>query len=82
MTRTYRVTITRKPGLSEPEGATTLKALNDLGFDAVEAVSFGRILTIDIDAASDDEARAQLEDMCSKLLANPVMENHTVEDIT
>ncbi|MGI9528172.1 MAG: phosphoribosylformylglycinamidine synthase subunit PurS [Acidimicrobiia bacterium] len=82
MTRTYRVTITRKPGLSEPEGATTRKALNDLGFAAVESVSFGRILTIDIDAASDDEARAQLEDMCSKLLANPVMENHTIEGIT
>ena len=82
MTRTYRVTITRKPGLSEPEGATTRKALNDLGFVAVEAVSFGRILTIDIDAESDAEARTQLADMCSKLLANPVMEDHTIEDIT
>ena len=82
MTRTYRVTITRKPGLSEPEGATTLKALNDLGFADVEGVSFGRILTVDIDAPSDGEARARLEDMCSKLLANPVMEDHAIEDIT
>lgn len=82
MTRTYRVTITRKPGLSDPEGATTGKALHDLGFVAVEAVSFGRILTIDIDAESDDEARTQLEEMCAKLLANPVMEDHTIEDIT
>lgn len=82
MTRTYRVTITRKPGLSDPEGGTTRKALNDLGFATVDAVSFGRILTIDINAESGDEARIELEAMCAKLLANPVMEDHTIEDIT
>jgi len=82
MTRTYRVTITRKPGLSDPEGATTRKALNDLGFDAVESVSFGRILTIDIEAETDEAARLELDAMCSKLLANPVMENHAIEEIT
>lgn len=82
MTRTYRVTVTRKPGLSDPEGATTSKALQDLGFDSVEAVSFGRIITVEIDAESDAEARKQLEDMCGVLLANPVMENHTIESVS
>lgn len=82
MTHTYRVTITRKPGLSDPEGATTRKALHDLGFVAVESVSFGRILTISIDAPTDAAARIELEAMCTKLLANPVMENHAIEEIT
>jgi phosphoribosylformylglycinamidine synthase len=81
MTRTYRVTVTRKPGLSDPEGTTTSKALNDLGFDQVESVSFGRTLTIDIEAPTDEEARAQLEAMCGMLLANPVIEDHTIESV-
>lgn len=81
MTHTFRVTVTRKPGLSDPEGATTRRALHDLGFTEVDSVSFGRILTLTIEAESADTAREQIEVMCSKLLANPVMENHTIEAI-
>ena len=51
MTRAFRVTITRKPGLSDPEGATSRKALTDLGFTEVSGVSFGRIITVTLDTA-------------------------------
>lgn len=81
MTHTFRVTVTRKPGLSDPEGATTKRALHDLGFTEVGSVSFGRILSLTIEADTEDQAREQIEMMCSKLLANPVMENHTIEAI-
>ncbi|MEE8458015.1 MAG: phosphoribosylformylglycinamidine synthase subunit PurS [Acidimicrobiia bacterium] len=79
MTRTFTVSITRKPGLSDPEGTTTRKALIDLGFTDVSHVSFGRTIVVTIDAPDEDEARAQIEAMCVKLLANPVMESYVVE---
>ena len=79
MTRSFTVSITRKPGLSDPEGATTKKALNDLGFTDVSHVSFGRTIVVTIDAPTEDEARTQVAAMCEKLLANPVMESYVVE---
>jgi phosphoribosylformylglycinamidine synthase len=76
------VTITRKAGLSDPEGATTLKALVDLGFEEVDRVSFGRVITLDLTVDDDATGRAQVDAMCAKLLANPVMEEYTVEAIS
>jgi len=81
MTRIFRVTITRKPGLSDPEGATSHKALTDLGFTEVSGVSFGRVITVTLDAA-DDDLMDRIHDMCTKLLANPVIEDYTVEEIS
>ena len=81
MTHSFRVTVTRKQGLSDPEGATTRRALHDLGFSEVGSVSFGRVLSLTVDAESEDQAREQVEAMCTKLLANPVMENFTIEAV-
>ena len=79
MTFRFVVSIERKPGLSDPEGATTARALTDLGFTGVEHVSFGRIITVDLDAGSQAEAASSVEDMCARLLANPVIERYTIE---
>lgn len=79
MTYSFAVSIARKPGLSDPEGTTTGKALNDLGFDGVTHVSYGRTISIDIAAESAESALIQVEAMCEKLLANPVMETYTIE---
>ena len=82
MSATYRVTITRKEGLSDPEGTTSRKALIDLGFTEVEEVSFGRIVTVVVDEDDPDRALARLDEMCAKLLANPVIERYSVEAVT
>jgi phosphoribosylformylglycinamidine synthase subunit PurS len=79
VTHTFRVTITRKSGLSDPEGATTRKALVDLGFE-VGNVSFGRIITVEVDAPDVATGSSRVEAMCGQLLANPVMENFTIEE--
>jgi phosphoribosylformylglycinamidine synthase len=79
VTRTFTVSITRKPGLSDPEGTTTMKALIDLGFTDVSHVSFGRTIVVTTDAPTEDEAREQIEAMCVKLLANPVIESYVIE---
>jgi phosphoribosylformylglycinamidine synthase PurS subunit len=82
MSTTFRVTITRKEGLSDPEGSTSRKALVDLGFDEVSDVSFGRIITITVDDDDHDRAAARVDEMCTKLLANPVMERYRVETVS
>jgi phosphoribosylformylglycinamidine synthase len=73
------VSITRKPGLSDPEGTTTKKALIDVGFANVSHVSFGRTIVVTIDAPTEEEALNQIEAMCVKLLANPVIESYVIE---
>ena len=82
MKYSFTVSIARKSGLSDPEGTTTKKALNDLAFDGVSHDSYGRSISVDIDAATLDDARAQVEAMCEKLLANPEMETYTIEYAT
>ncbi|GMQ94715.1 MAG: phosphoribosylformylglycinamidine synthase subunit PurS [Acidimicrobiia bacterium] len=82
MRYSFAVSIQRKPGLSDPEGTTTKKALIDLGFDGVTDVSFGRMISIDVEADDAQAARAALETMCEKLLANPVMEIYRIEATT
>ena len=79
MKYSFTVSIARKPGLSDPEGTTTKKALNDLGFDSVTRVSFGRTIAVHVDADTDEEAFTQVEAMCEKLLANPAMETYRIE---
>jgi len=79
VSHTFTVRIGRKPGLADPEGATTAKALQDLGFTSVTHVSFGKVITIVVDADTEQIAMQQVEAMCQKLLANPVMENFSIE---
>ncbi|GMR02197.1 MAG: phosphoribosylformylglycinamidine synthase subunit PurS [Acidimicrobiia bacterium] len=78
----FVVHIGRKAGLSDPEGTTTGKALRDLGFRGVGNVAFGRTITLEIDADSQDAARIKVDEMCQKLLANPVMEHYTIEAVS
>lgn len=74
-----QVEITRRSGLRDPEGATTARALRDLGFTSVTDVHFGRSIVVEVDGDDRDKAVADVEDMCRKLLANPVLEDFTVE---
>lgn len=76
-----QVEITRRPGLRDPEGATTARALRDLGFTAVSDVHFGRSIVVEVDGDNHEKALADVEDMCRKLLANPVLEDFTIEVI-
>ena len=74
-----RVAITRRPEIADPEGATVKKALTDLGYEEVRAVRFDRSITLDVDEDDAARARQRVEEMCSRLLVNPVMEDYTVE---
>ena len=73
------ISITLKPTVNDPEGLTIASALHNLGFTAVKSVKAGKQFNITIDAVSSIEASKQTDQMCSRLLANPVIETYEYE---
>jgi len=71
------VKIGLKPGVADPEGANTAKALKLLGFEGVRGVASSRLVRIDLEAKNQKEAKDEVEAMCRRLLTNPVI--HTFE---
>lgn len=73
------VFVSPKEGVLDPQGQAALKALRSLGFDEVEDVRVGRYITLELKEADGGRARERVEEMCRKLLANPVIEDFRVE---
>ena len=73
-----RVEVTHRPGIADPAGATVERALPALGYTNVAQVHIGKVISLVIDAADADTARTQVEEMCERLLANPVIESYEV----
>ena len=73
------VRIQLKKGVADPEGANTKKALELLGFRGVEDVSSIKTFEIRLDEKDAKKARARVEEMCRRLLANPVIHNYVIE---
>jgi phosphoribosylformylglycinamidine synthase len=76
----YSVTVDvmLKPGIADPQGQTIERALPALGFSGVEDVRVGKRITLTIDAEDERGAQAKAEEMCDRLLANPVIESYEV----
>ena len=74
-----RIDVTHVPGVLDPQGATVERALPALGYANVSEVSIAKTIRLVLDADSPDAARTQVDDMCQRLLANPVIERYTVE---
>ena len=75
------VLVRPKEGILDPQGNAVGRSLRQLGF-AVGGARVGRIIDVEVDAASADEARAELERMCERLLANPLIESYEIEVAT
>jgi phosphoribosylformylglycinamidine synthase subunit PurS len=71
-----RVLIRPKAGILDPQGVAVERALPALGFGGVGNVHVGRLVELDVD----DES--QLDDMCRKLLANPLIEDYEIQTVT
>ena len=67
-----------RAGLLDPQGKAIHHALHSLGYLEVEEVRVGKALFLQLAAASEGDARARGEEMCRKLLANPVTEDFEV----
>ncbi|MGH8977543.1 MAG: phosphoribosylformylglycinamidine synthase subunit PurS [Acidimicrobiia bacterium] len=73
-----RVEVTHLPGIADPAGATVERALPALGYTNVSQVHIGKTIRLVVDANDAAQARAEVEDMCERLLANPVIEAYEV----
>ena len=68
-----RVLIRPKAGILDPQGVAVERALPALGFEGVSNVHVGRLVELDVE----DESR--LEELCEKLLANPLIEDYEIQ---
>jgi len=74
-----RVYITLKPGVLDPAGKAVEHSLHTLGFSDVGSVRLGKYVELQLPEGDKAAARARVEEMCKKLLANTVVENYRVE---
>ena len=72
------VEVSHRPGIADPAGATVERALPALGYTNVTQVHIGKVIRLVVDAADAVAARVQVEEMCERLLANPVIESYEV----
>ncbi len=73
-----KITIHLKKGISDPEGANTLKALHLLGFTNVSSVHTIRTFDLLVDGTDEKAIRRDAEQMCQRLLTNPVIHQYDI----
>lgn len=74
-----KVVVTLKPGVFDPQGMTIKNALHTLSYQEVEEVETGKYFRIVLEAVTREEAEQRVQEMCERLLANPVIEQYTFE---
>ncbi len=73
------VYVTPKAGVVDPQGAVVERALPALGHSSAKNVRIGRYITLDVQGDDLEKARAEVDDMCRRLLANPIIEDYRFE---
>jgi len=68
--------VTLKTGVLDPQGQAVLGSLKQLGFASVQDVQVGKFMVVELAADSLDQAVEQVEAICKRLLANPVLEDY------
>ena len=74
-----KIKIGLKKGVTDPEGANTLKALHLLGFNTVKEAKTIRTIDLLLDGKNKEEIKKQVEQMCQRLLTNPVIHTYEIE---
>ena len=72
-----KVYVTLKKTVADPQGLIVKHALDSLGYLEVENVRVGKLLTLNLRLEDKEEARQRLEQMCQKLLSNPIIEDYS-----
>ncbi len=79
MTYNIQIKVMLLKDLLDPQGKAVQAGLKNLGLNNVQDVRIGKHITLQIDANSEEEAKAMANDASKKLLANPVMEFYEIE---
>ena len=73
-----KVIVTPKNGVLDPQGKVIQQTLNGMGFSSVKEVRQGKYFNIEIIEKDEAKAKARVEDMCKKLLANLIIEDYQI----
>ncbi|MEK7371983.1 MAG: phosphoribosylformylglycinamidine synthase subunit PurS [candidate division NC10 bacterium] len=76
-----RVLVRLKPGILDVQGASVKRALAGLGFTEVRDIRIGKVIDLELDGLDAAAARQRIDEMCARLLANPIIEDFTVESL-
>ena len=78
MTLQYQaqIYVTLRPSVLDPAGVAVQSGIRQMGYENIEQVRIGKYIQLGLQAASEEEARQQLHQVCDRLLANPVIENY------
>lgn len=74
-----RIRITLRPSILDPQGKAVRHAIDTLGVPGVRDVRIGKYIEMTMDEPTADQARSATEEVCRRLLANPVMEDYTFD---
>jgi phosphoribosylformylglycinamidine synthase subunit PurS len=74
-----RIYVTLRPSVLDPAGTAVQSGLAHMGYADVESVRIGKYIEVNLSAPDETHAQQQLDDMCDKLFANPVIENYRIE---
>jgi phosphoribosylformylglycinamidine synthase subunit PurS len=74
-----RIHVRLKPGVLDPQGKAIGNALAGLGFTGIGEVRQGKLIELELAETDPTDARSQVDRMCRELLANPVIEDYTIE---
>lgn len=74
-----KVKVVLKQGILDPQGKAVLHAIRELGYKNIADVRIGKFIEVEIAADKSKKVREEFEEICKKLLANPVMENFQIE---
>ncbi|MYE00063.1 MAG: phosphoribosylformylglycinamidine synthase subunit PurS [Alphaproteobacteria bacterium] len=74
-----RVLVMPRAGVLDPQGKAVAQALAALGFESVEAARQGKVIELELAETDPAAAETALAAMCKRLLANPVIEDYTIE---
>jgi len=76
------VEVRLKKGVHDPQGETIKRALENLGYSGIKSINTGKVFTIKLEAETEEQALQAARIYADKLLANPVIEEFTVEKRT
>jgi phosphoribosylformylglycinamidine synthase subunit PurS len=74
-----RIYVTLRSSVLDPAGTAVQSGLEHMGYTDVESVRIGKYIEVNLNAVDEAQARQQLDEMCDRLFANPVIENYRVE---
>jgi phosphoribosylformylglycinamidine synthase subunit PurS len=77
----YQVLVRLKPGVLDVQGKAVETGLKDKKFEAIKNIRVGRVIELEVDGVGAAEAKAQVDEVCKLLLANPVIEQYEIKEV-